>query len=225
MNNIVRFIADLFFPNRCPVCSSFINWNEFLCHDCEDKLEPFPDEICSKCGKQECFCDTVKYEKAFVCFYYEKTARDGILSLKDGRKEFGYYLGNLLGKRILESGIKADAVIPVPMSEESYRKRRYNQAEIIAERIAEINNLPLICNMIKKQNSAVQHTLSRAERLENISAFSRAGIFTRENMKIILCDDVLTTGSTLNRCSALLKEMGAAEIYAAVGTTTKLKKE
>ena len=60
--------------------------------------------------------------------------------------------------------------------------------------------------------------------MENVSAYSIKNT-DLSGRKIIICDDVCTTGSTINRCAELLKNMGAAEVYAAVGTTTKLKKE
>lgn len=225
MNKFYRFIADIFFPNRCPLCFDFISWDEFVCSRCAEELKPFPEELCPKCGKAECFCDTISYDRAFVCFYYEGKAKNGILSLKDGHKEFGIYTGNLLGERIADSKLKADAVVPVPMSDESYKKRRYNQAEVIAESIAEINGIPLLTDLLYKNKSAVQHTLTKAERLENTDAFGIKSRLKTDNMKIILCDDVITTGSTMNKCAALLKEMGAAEVYAAAAATTKLKKE
>ncbi len=224
MNKFIRFVTDIFFPNRCPICSEFIEWNKFICKNCDNSLVKFPEGICSKCGKFECYCNSIQYDRAVVCFEYTYKAKDGILSLKDGNKEFGYYLGNLLGEKILADNIIADAVIPVPMSRESYKKRRYNQALIIAEDIAKINSIPIISDAIYKNKSAVQHSLKKAERLKNTSAFF-SGIRRLDNMKIILCDDVITTGSTLNKCAELLKNMGAAAVYVAVGTTTKLKKE
>lgn len=224
MNKLFHYITDIFFPNRCPLCLKFIEWNEFICNECAEELIPFPKEICPICGKVECFCGTINYDRAFVCFCYEGKAKRGILSLKDGHKEFGIYSGKLLGEKILKSEIKADAVAPIPMSIESYRKRRYNQAEIIAQEIAEINHIPLLTDLLYKKKSAVQHTLTKAERLENISAYGIKNCLKLDNKKIILCDDVITTGSTLNKCAALLKESGAAEVYAAVGTTTKLKR-
>lgn len=224
MNKFKRFISDLFFPNRCPICKDFIEWNEFICKKCDEQLEPFPKEICHKCGKFECYCNKINYDMAFVCFYYQGIAIKGIASLKDGHKEFGYYLGNILGKKIRESKIDADAVVAVPMAKDSYRKRRYNQAELIAEKVADINNLPLLSGVLYKKKSAAQHSLKADERIKNVTAFL-SGLKRLDDMKIILCDDVITTGSTLNRCAKLLKEMGAAKVYVAVGTTTKLKKE
>lgn len=222
MNKLAAFIIDLLFPNRCPICREFINWNEFICGNCSSKLKPFPDDVCAKCGKDLCICKEIKYDKAFVCFYYENSAKDGIISLKDGHKEFGYYTGVLLGQKISET-IKADCIVPVPMSKKSYRNRRYNQAEVIARQIADINNIPLYNNFIFKNESVAQHNLSKAERIKNVSAYY-GGNLKLDNMKIILCDDVITTGSTMNRCAAILKEMGAAAVYGAAAATTKLKR-
>lgn len=225
MNKLFRFAADLFFPNRCPICMDFIEWDSLVCEKCKNSLKAFPEEICPGCGKTECICDNIHYDSALVCFYYEDLAKKGIISLKDGHKEFGYYLGNLLGEKIARSSLLADAVVPVPMSAKSLRKRRYNQAEIIAERISEINKLPLLTDILYKNESHIQHTLSRSERIENTSAYFSDKNRRLDNMKIFLCDDVITTGSTIDRCAALLKGSGAAAVYAAVGTTTKLKKE
>lgn len=224
MNKLKAFLADLIFPNRCPICCEIIEWDKLICGKCSDSMDDFPKDICPKCGKDACICDRICYDGAFVCFYYEDLAKTGILSLKDGHKEFGIYLGRLLGRKIAESNVKADAVIPVPMSESSYRIRRYNQAEIIARQISSINNIPLFTGLIGKNKSASQHMLSKEERTKNTAAFygSDANL---DELSFIICDDVITTGNTINRCAEILKEMGATAVYAAVGTTTKLKKE
>lgn len=224
MNDFAAFITDIFFPNRCPICREFIKWNELICSDCNDLLDAFPKEICSRCGKRECICGKISYDAAFICFYYENTAKKGIFSLKDGHKGFGIYLGRLLGEKIYQSNLTADGVVPIPMSGKSYRKRRYNQAEIIAKEVSRINNIPLYKNLIFKSDSDAQHNLNKTDRMKNVSAFYKSGV-KLDKMSFILCDDVITTGSTLNRCAALLKEMGADCVYAAAGTTTNIKKE
>ena len=120
MNNISRFILDIFFPNRCPICRKYIKWNKFICKDCENILETYTEGICRQDTENERSSISAQFDRIFTCYYYEGKAKDGILSLKDGHKEFGYYIGNLLGEKISDSGIRADAVVPVPMSRESY---------------------------------------------------------------------------------------------------------
>lgn len=228
MNKFKAFILDLFFPNRCPVCRVFIEYDKFICEKCGEKLKLCKaDDICPECGKQECICsENMHYDKAVSAFVYEDAARLGILSLKDGHKEFGYYLGNILADMIEKNKeiSEADMIIPVPMSAERLRERGYNQAEIIAEIISDRLGIEINNKILYKKASEVQHSLNREQRMKNVSAF---GINQTElsGKKIILCDDVLTTGSTLNRCAELLKNAGAADVYAAAGATTKLKKE
>ncbi|MBQ8434919.1 MAG: ComF family protein, partial [Oscillospiraceae bacterium] len=98
--------------------------------------------------------------------------------------------------------------------------RGYNQAQVIAKEISAKTGIKLLCNVLFKNPSAVQHTLSYEERLKNVEAFYSSDDDLR-GKRIIICDDVLTTGSTINKCAQLLINIHAAEVYAAVGTTKK----
>lgn len=230
MNRILAFILDLFFPNCCPVCGDIIEFDRFICNNCFTELENCSvnkNDICSRCGKLKCICnDKLYYNRTAVCFYYESVAKKGVLSLKDGSKNFGYLLGNILAEKIKEDNKlnSADYIVPVPMSKKRLKERRYNQAYVIAREISRKTNIPILNNVLLKNDSKVQHDLNIEERKMNTSAFFNSNINLDGN-KIIICDDVLTTGSTLNKCAELLINMGTAEVYAAVGTTTKLKKE
>ena len=230
MNKISAFILDLLFPNRCPVCENIIAFDSFICNNCIAELEKCSineNDVCRGCGKMECICnDKLNYIRTVVCYYYENAAKRGVLSLKDGSKNFGYFLGNILTEKIKEDSIliNADYIVPVPMSRKRLKERRYNQAYVIAREISKKTRIPILSNALFKNDSKVQHNLNSEERKMNVSAFFKGNINLDGN-KIIICDDVLTTGSTLNKCAELLINMGAAEVYAAVGTTTKLKKE
>ncbi|MGN0613143.1 MAG: ComF family protein [Porcipelethomonas sp.] len=230
MNKTAAFLLDLIFPNRCPVCDGIIAYDEFVCGSCLNNLEQCridENAVCKRCGKKECICgEDMMFSRTAVCFYYEDAARAGILSLKDGSKNFGYYIGILLAEKIKADCVLkcADYIVPVPMSRKRLKERRYNQAKVIAREISDRTGIALLDNVLFKNDSQVQHTLSAEQRKLNVSAFY-SGENDLSGKKIILCDDVLTTGSTLKRCAQLLIDMNAAEIYAAVGTTTKLKKE
>ncbi len=230
MNNISAFILDIFFPNRCPICGKITAYNEWICKNCIlelEKLVPKDEEILMEYDKKKCmFKDNINYQCVITCFYYENAARKGVLSLKYGSKNFGYYIGDLLADKINQDEIlkNSDYIVPVPMSKKRLRERRYNQAYVIAKEISRKTKIPILNNAIFKNNSSVQHKLNYEERKKNVSAFI-GGNYDLGGKKFIVCDDVLTTGSTLNKCAELLINMGAAEVYGAVGTTTKLKKE
>ena len=93
MNKFKAFILDLFFPNRCPVCREFIEYDKFICEKCGEQLKLCKaDDICPECGKQECICsENMHYDKAVAAFAYEDAARLGVLSLKDGHKMYSSY--------------------------------------------------------------------------------------------------------------------------------------
>lgn len=222
MNKAVNFILDLFFPNRCPICRNFIKYNELVCEKCNGELKKYIPENNNSFIKM----NNTFFDKIFAGFYYENEVRDGIFSLKDGHKEFGYYLGNILAELIKKDELisKSDCIIPVPMSAKSLKLRGYNQAVIITETISVKTGIKMITDILYKNQSEVQHSLNKTQRMKNVSAYNIHST-DLSGMKIIICDDVCTTGSTINRCAELLKNVGAAEVYAAVGTTTKLKKE
>lgn len=224
MNKLLLFLADMLYPNRCPICGGLIKWDMFICTECEENIKADRADACRGCGKEQCICGKLPYDGAVAMFDYGGTAKRGVYSLKDGSKEFGRYLGEKLGREVKDKlGESFDLIVPVPMSKERLMERGYNQAEVMAEKISEVTGVSLKNGILYKSVSAVQHTLDKRQRQENVSAF---GINECDlgGMNILLCDDVLTTGSTIGKCAELLKSKGAAKVYAAVGTTTKLKK-
>lgn len=230
MNRLLLFIADLFFPNRCPVCDRIIPYDGLVCGECEKELEKVsvnPNSVCSVCGKESCICgEGISFCRTVSGYYYEDKAKAGVLALKDGGKGFGVFLGRRLSEKILEDPVlkNADCITAVPMAKKDRRERGYNHAEVIAKEISDITGIPMERDLIFKGTSQTQHFLSAKERRKNVDAFY-GGNKDLKNKRIIVVDDVMTTGSTMNRCALLIKNMGAAEVYAAVGTTTRFKKE
>ncbi|MGN0689285.1 MAG: ComF family protein [Oscillospiraceae bacterium] len=169
-------------------------------------------------------CDkSLFYDDAHVLFAYGGIVKESILALKEknGINAAQFY-GEKLSERIIASGKIYDMIVPVPMSKSKKRIRGYNQSFEIAEFIAQKLNIPVVDALIKKENTIVQHALSKKEREENVKGmFLPSDIYLSEN-KIILCDDVITTGSTMNECARILKSMGAGYITAVAPATTNL---
>ena len=221
LSKIKAWLLDLFFPNRCPVCRSIIVYDKLVCGKCLDKLEKLRADdrhVISKCGNA---C-----KAAVSVYYYKEEAKSGIISLKGENLNFGRHLGKELSKKIKADEIlkNADMVTYVPMNSKKKRERGYNQAKIIAEEISKNTGIPLADDLLFRGRSAEQHTLSRKDRMTNVTAFYGSNT-DLSGKRIIICDDVITTGSTLGRCTGLLKGMNAAEVYIAAGTTTKNIKE
>lgn len=233
MNKIELFILDLFFPNRCPICDDYIAYDSFVCDKCDEKLLQYASQegsVCRVCGKNICEGhEGLFYSRVVSCYYYNDIVKNGIYSLKDSSKNFGYYIGKLLAEKIISDSVmsKADFIIPIPMSRKSLKKRGYNQAYVIAKEISERTGIKILNNVLFKNESEVQHNLTAEQRKKNVDAFYSSDTDLK-GKKIILCDDVLTTGSTMNKCAQLLIEMNASEVYGAVGAVTqsiKVKQE
>lgn len=125
----------------------------------------------------------------------------------------GYLLSRLLVEMIEEKEIYADVICYVPMTKKSEKKRGFNQCEVIARHIGYHMNIP-VSNCIKKiKNTKEQKTLTKEERVKNLmGAFKVSRIEDIKNKNVILIDDVMTTGATINECKDVLKKSGANKI-------------
>jgi competence protein ComFC len=230
---IYKYIIDLIYPNRCPCCNKFIRWNAYVCDECIDKMSIKDDEYCIKCGKKKenCLCNLgLSFDRVYMVTDYLDTSKLGIYALKDSKNtNFAKYCGIQLGKKILAAkDADADCIVYVPMKSRKKRKRGYNQAEIIADSIRYVIGSPVEKNALRKNNKVkdlTQHSLNAEERFENAERMFISGKADVVGKKIILCDDVMTTGYTLNKCSEILKKNGAKTVIAAVAATTGKRKE
>lgn len=219
------FILDLFFPNRCGFCGKVIVWDKDICEDCFEELE-LAEEVCAFCGKYPCACTNKNaYSEVFAACYYTDTAKDGVVFLKDGKnKNSATVFAEIIARGLLASEEKYDVITFVPMTKRKQRTRGYNQAEVIARALSEICGIPVESMLVKNfDNDAAQHTLSASERAENVKGMYSAAV-KADGKRVLICDDVLTTGSTMNECAHALIAAGAKYVGVAVAATTRLEK-
>ncbi|MGN0594996.1 MAG: ComF family protein [Hominimerdicola sp.] len=228
---VCKFLLDIIYPNRCPVCHKVIKWNELICHKCEESL-PFIDiDLCEKCGKDVCLDHVLlNFDCVYTVIRYEGSGRDGVINLKSKNGlNFAEYFAEKLYEVLLDREVadKIDVITAVPMFKRKKQERGYNQAEILADFLSERLNKPTDYRLLKRHDTEfAQHELSQSQREE----FAEKSYYINEKHKdingktILLCDDVYTTGATMNKCSALLKEMGAKKVICVAIATTLLKK-
>ncbi len=228
MNQTIRKILDFFYPNVCPQCGKILYPEETVCDACAEKMLLSQNDYCHKCGKSNCMCKYQKfaYDRTVVACRYDKESAPAVLALKESKNtNFAYFTARILAERLRHGSYyqiqNINYVMPVPMHKAKQRQRGYNQAGLIAQELAGLLHLPYREDVLYKEKSAAeQHTLTSAqERAKNVGSFGIHEI-SLENMQIILCDDVLTTGSTMNRCAELLKSKGAAFVIAAAASST-----
>ena len=232
------YILDLLFPPRCPVCDGLVPVRAPRCHPaCRKKLTPVGRDTCMRCGKpvpegaaEYCYDCASKEENSFErgvsVFLYEGDIRDSMVRFKFyGREEYAsWYAGELLrtqGAALRE--FAADAVIPVPIHRKKMRHRGYNQAERIARELADGLELPMYADYLKRNRFTVpQKELSNHERVRNLMRAlepGRQALRLRQQHKtprrVILVDDIYTTGSTMEACSAVLRSTGVEQVMVA----------
>lgn len=222
-------LLDFFFPNRCPFCCGFISFDSLCCEECFSEILWADGNICRKCGKPvrpECDCKSLhSYSLCASAAYYSGTVKDGIYSLKfknnlNCSAIFGRALRDMLG----EMGVldEIDLAVPVPMSPKQQRMRGYNQAEELVKALVRDTDISVRTDIIRRRFSkTAQHNLSAEQRRRaaQINYYTDIHGAPLSGMTVLLADDVLTTGSTLDACSRLLLALGAENVICAAAAT------
>lgn len=221
-----EWILNFLYPPRCPICDAAVLPGKRICAGCKEKLRPASGNVCLKCGKpladeRKEFCaDCAKKPRRFTqgraLWIYEKEAKASIYRFKyQNKREYGSAYAEEIARRdgdwILSKGIQA--IIPVPLHKNRKRKRGYNQAEILAKELGRLLKLPVKDGiLVRIRDTKPQKTLSDGERKRNLKhAFHVTGGMAPE--RVLLVDDIYTTGSTLDAAAAALLEAGAAKVY------------
>lgn len=227
-HGIKEYLIDLLFPNRCAFCGGFISYDRLCCDKCFDEVLWADKYICLKCGKvrESCLCnEKLKYDMCIPAAYYEGSGGECVRNLKfskmlNGAEIFGRILRDRLDA--LDITPEIDVCIPVPMSVRNQRKRGYNQAQMISQHIIKGTEIKLENKCIFRKNAAVsQHELNAEQRRTAAKEqYYADDSISLKGKTVLLVDDVLTTGSTLNSCAALIKDkLHADKIICAVCTT------
>lgn len=225
-NNI---IFDLLFPKHitCNVCSKdiFEEGSNGICSECQKTLPKIVGQVCFKCGipihSIDRYCDFCKkskpYEMARSCYEYKGKIVTLIHNLKFNNAQ---YLAEDFSKDLCKlyktEKYSCDIVIPVPMTQARLKSRGYNQAGLLANGLSKLINLPYDeNNLLKIKDTKSQVGLDFSERKNNlIDAFKTKDKKFFKGKKVLLVDDIFTTGATIECCARALKKGGASQVFA-----------
>ena len=209
---------------RCNDCGKETFSGEFFCETCEKNLPYNNKTVCNHCGREiknpSEYCSTCKetlvsVDKARSVFKYE-TPINGLIKrakYNNGRFILDYFAEKLANVCFAEFS-KSEVICCVPMSEKRLKKRGYNQSEILARKVAEIINVPFCDCIIKTKETERQATLTRRERLKNLTdTFKVTDKKPVRGKNVLLIDDVSTTGATAEAVAIKLKKSGALRVY------------
>ncbi len=228
-----KMVELLFFPSYCELCHGFLEkpGERVICWLCQEKIRPCFAPSCPVCGRffegagASHLCSAC-LEKGFPLAIhrsfarYEGLLKDVILLFKyRGFEILGAFLGDLLARAFAEAEdiwAGVEAIVPVPLHPRRKRRRGYNQAQLIARRLARQRNVELLDkHLVKIKDVPPQTSLEAGEREKNVrGAF---GVRREQELAgkiVLLVDDVFTTGSTLRECSLVLRKAGVKETRA-----------
>lgn len=206
--NFINSALDYFFPPICGMCGE-INEN-YICNNCYENIKKI-----KKCVINE--YNNRNFSKHLYIFRYEGIIRNKIIEYKFEDKG---YLYKMFAKIILSDKKtcnfikKYDVIIPVPISKKRKKKRGYNQSELVANELAQKLNQDIWTDIIiKKKNNKPQSELNKLERIKNVEDIYEINKpIEVKNKKVLLLDDIYTTGSTVNEIARKLKQNQTQEI-------------
>ena len=204
-DSLVQAVLRVVFPPRCAACGQLSKTD--FCADCVPI--PIPDAL--DLTRRLHF--TPRFTDAWAAYVYSGAGKRAVWQLK-----FNKMRGNarVLGTQMAEAaaahwrGEDFDAVCAAPMRLPKQKERGYNQAELLARVVARERGVPYRRWLIKTRDTAIQHELPLAERTENVRGAYKA---VAARGKVLLVDDVFTTGNTVNACAEVLLQAGASEVY------------
>ncbi len=201
---MLETIQELIYPPKCGICGKLDE--EYLCKICRQKLEKEAIwEIQENQNPQN------NYNERMAIFPYSKIIRKYILQYKFGEKAYLYQTFTnfiIKNQKVFQKIQKYDMIIPVPISKKRKQERGYNQSTLIAREIAQKANIKIITNALYKiKHTIEQSKLNQEQRKQNAkNVYAIQKQETLKNKKILLIDDIYTTGITANKCCEVLKQ-------------------
>lgn len=230
LKTLLSDTLHLFFPHHCQGCGSdLLPGKSFLCLHCISSLPYTGYEQIENNPIEEIFRGRVDIKAASSCFYFSKghLVQHLIHQLKyKGNKAAGEYMGLLMGRTLMQSERFAhfDYLVPLPLYPDKEFKRGYNQSMVLCKGMAEAMQIPILSkNVIRQRQTATQTKKHRAERWKNVEgSFAIKNPETLKGKSILLVDDVITTGATLEACAeTLLTIPGLSVGFATLAAASK----
>lgn len=234
MENLFNAFVNLLLPIRCVSCGVIVDGNGGICPACFAKIHFISAPYCSLCGMPfeyaeqgfetsenalicgRCIENPPFYSKAMSAIKYNENSRSLLLSFKyfdrtDLAETFSKWMISA-GEDVIK---KSDIIIPVPMHKTRMLIRKYNQAALLANKISIKTNIPTVHNILVRNKKTAPQKQGREKRALNVKgAFKVLNPDIITDKSVLLIDDVITSGATINECATTLKKNGAKDVFA-----------
>ena len=221
-NHLARLgasVLDLVYPPQCFGCDAE---GSFLCSTCETSLPRLKPPYCRKCAQpvpsgalcRQCTAAPPALEGIRAVFLMEGSIREAVHAVKySNLRAAAPSLGRLMARWLVSTPLPGEVLLSVPLHKRRLRERGYNQSALLAKEVSKVTGLPLRENLlVRTRDTPPQISLSLQERIRNVEgSFELPG--DGKGLKIILVDDVVTTGSTMSACGKALRAGGAGSVW------------
>jgi ComF family protein len=227
---LIATTLDILFPPRCPSCRESVFEQGTLCPACWKEVHFIAEPCCARCGHPfelqlspdalcgVCLAEEPPYTMARSALRYNEASSKEVAGFKfHDRTGLAPMFGLWMARAGAPFLAQAEVIIPVPLHPWRLLRRRYNQAALLAYALSRHAKLPVLPDgLVRRKNTKPQTGLTRAQRLENVQGAFAVNAKRKsflEGKKVVLVDDVMTTGATLHACSKALKKAGTSEVY------------
>jgi len=216
-----RKVVDFFFPRRCVGCGKI---GDFLCASCRQKLPRLLPPFCQKCGKPGssggfcpvCWGQQTNIDGIRSPFRFEGVVRQAIHELKyRNLKAISSCLAILLADYLENNLVQGEVLVPVPLYSRRLRERGYNQSSLLARELSKLTALPVIEGSLYRCKDSLPQTRTATveERKESVKDAFACRDAKLSSKRVLLIDDVCTSGATLEACAKALKAVGADSVW------------
>ena len=231
-SELFQAAVSLLYPSTCTICGKNVRAGEYLCDGCEAKIVRIVPPFCAKCSEPfegsintafncaNCAHRTIHFDAAVAAYRGRGIVRDVIHEFKYDRQiHLRHLVARWLRAALMMNGCaiaEFDVIVPVPLHPARQRERGFNQASLLAELISAHTSIPCKPLLKRIRYTTTQTALDRSERMENLhNAFRLRKNADVRGLRVLLIDDVLTTGSTVERMRARFETAGAMSVHAA----------
>ena len=215
---------DFLFPQWCVGCGKE---GAFICCSCQRSLPRVMPPLCPRCGKPQssgtlcpaCVNWQADIEGIRSPFRFEGVIRQAIHQLKYGNlRALAEPLAKLLNDYLVANPVPGEVLVPVPLHPKRLRERGYNQSKLLAKELDKLANLPVVDDCLTRQQHAPPQarSLTVEERRSNVAGAFACRDHSLQNKRVLLIDDVSTSGATLDACATALKAVGATSVWGLV---------
>lgn len=226
--NVASEGLKFIFPPVCPMCGEVLEKRGLrACPECVRRLSFVGNPCCARCGKEiddeekeycsDCSEKPRSYIKGFPAVEYDAEINPCMMAFKyGGKKGYADFLASLIVKRHGQAilSVQPDILIPVPVHKARLKKRGYNQAELLAKSLSAYLGIPYDSKLlIREKNTRALKTMDGTSREQNLKNAFISSSKSVEYSRVLLVDDIYTTGATIEGCTQVLHGLGLQEVY------------